>query len=103
MGVAEVSAPIAEITETSTINREIRPSAEGAAVAVARAAPDRVGIETGIMEDVDLPVARVIEKETTERHIEPVRSGAIHSSAAKDTAINTGILDAQAREVGEIV
>merc|ERR1712151_1332408 len=59
--------------------------------------------ETGIMEDVDRPVARVIEKETTERHIEPARSAAVHSSAAKDTSINTGILDAQAREVGEIV
>merc|ERR1712151_836715 len=101
--VAEVSAPVAEITETSVTNREVRPSADGAAVSVARAAPTTVGVETGIMEDVDRPVARVIEKETTERHIEPARSGAVHTSAAKDTSINTGILDAQAREVGEIV
>merc|ERR1712137_571964 len=27
----------------------------------------------------------------------------VHSSAAKDTAINTGVMDAQAREVGEVV
>merc|ERR1712151_331801 len=44
-----------------------------------------------------------VEKETTERHLEPARSAAIHTSAAKDTAINTGVMDAQAREVGEIV
>merc|ERR1712130_1027698 len=101
--VGEASAPVAEITETETTERQVRPSAGNAQVAVPTPAPKTTGVETGMVGDVDKPVARVVEKETTERHVEPARSAAIHTSAAKDTAINTGVMDAQAREVGEIV
>jgi len=54
-------------------------------------------------DDTDRPVARVVEKETTEREIQPAITPAVHTSAAKDTAVSTGVMDAQAREVGEVV
>merc|ERR1711953_968657 len=103
MGIDQASAPVAEITETETTERQVRPAAGNINVAVPTPVPKTTGVETGVVGDVDVPVARVVEKETTERHIEPAVSGAVHTSAAKDTAINTGIMDAQAREVGEIV
>merc|ERR1719218_224433 len=56
--IGQASAPVAEITETETTERQVRPTAAGAQanIAVPTVAPKTTGVETGMVGDVDRPV-----------------------------------------------